>query len=187
MRRAVALAALAVTVLSAACGPDGRVSRGPRTSPTPTAAEVSFDEARAAVDYEVPDVGAETITGELTGLFLRPGDNEGGADAGMAVEYRWPGDLTLVIDPTLKGYDPRYYPMSHGVIVVPNLKGDYDEEPRWALRTVRDRPAVGVDPTEDHYSMLSWSDDGVFFTFQSPTHQMDDLIEVAESLSYPTS
>jgi hypothetical protein len=115
---------------------------------------------------------------------LREGDVEFRDDDGLAVVFRWEGDLTLTVDPTLEGYDPKNYPMAHGVIVVPDLIGDYQEEPRWALRTVRERPAVGVDPTDDHYGMLSWSEDGIFFTFQSPRHTLEQLGDIAETISY---
>jgi hypothetical protein len=171
-------------LLVAGCSPAAdEASVAPSPSPRP-GRPVSMAEARATVPYRLPRVGSRGLTGELAGVYLRRGDAEIHEAEGPAVVFQWPNDLTLTIDPTLEGYDPRHYPMSHGVIVVPEVKGDPKGEPRWALRTVRGRTAVALDPTEDHYGMLSWSEEGIFFTFQSPDHSKEELIEIAETITF---
>jgi hypothetical protein len=185
MRRFVAALACLVVLSScrSASSPSGRSVPSPTPSPS-VGREVSLEEAADAVSYRLPRVAASPLTGRVEGVFLREGDVEGRRDEGPAVVFQWPGDLTLTVDPTLKGYDPRNYPMSHGVIVVPEVKGDPTEEPRWALREVRGHTAVGLDPTDDHYGMLSFAENGVFLTFQSPVHSLEELIEMAESIGY---
>jgi hypothetical protein len=190
MSHRLALASLILaTALGAGCSADPPTAApgpAPSATPTPSGRLVSLAEAAAAVPYRLASLPESELTGKLEAVYVETGVGAN-PEAGPAVEFVFPDDLTFTVDPTLKQYDPKNYPMSHGVIIVPEVKGDPTEEPRWALRTVRDRTAVGLEPTDDHHGMVSWAERDVFLTLQSPVHSLEELLEMAETVTYASS